>query len=362
MAVKTRKMLVPSNKYSIKCPYSMTAKYITVHNTYNDASAENEAKYMISNNSKTSFHVVIDDKECIQTIPFDRNAWHAGDGKNGTGNRKTIGIEICYSKSGGERFIKAEKNAAEFIAGMLKERNWGIDHVKKHQDWSGKYCPHRTLDMGWTRFLNMVQSFMNGKPVVNPTPPTPSSETNSKEVYRVRKSWNDPKDQIGAYEDLENAKKACKAGYTVYNSAGKSVYANAPTSPSPLKPTTTTPPKSQPKVVVDKSWGVATTKATQKLLKTSEDGIVSRQPSSNKKYLPNASVSSWKFTSNYKGGSSMIKALQKYIGTGADGYFGKGSVIALQKFLKNKGYYNGAVDGSMGGQTVEAWQKYLNSH
>lgn len=45
---------------------------------------------------------------------------------------------------------------------MLKERGWGIDRVKKHQDWSGKYCPHRTLDMGWQRFLDMVASFMNG--------------------------------------------------------------------------------------------------------------------------------------------------------------------------------------------------------
>ncbi|MEC0685651.1 peptidoglycan-binding protein, partial [Bacillus haynesii] len=30
----------------------------------------------------------------------------------------------------------------------LKERGWGVDRVKKHQDWSGKYCPHRVLDEG----------------------------------------------------------------------------------------------------------------------------------------------------------------------------------------------------------------------
>ena len=40
------------------------------------------------------------------------------------------------------------------------ERGWGIDRVKKHQDFSGKYCPHRTLDLGWERFLKMVESYM----------------------------------------------------------------------------------------------------------------------------------------------------------------------------------------------------------
>lgn len=81
---------------------------------------------------------------------------------------KSIGIEICYSRSGGDRFIQAERLAAEYVAYLLKQYGWGIDRVKKHQDWSGKYCPHRTLDMGWQRFLNMVQEYLGGKtPVYN---------------------------------------------------------------------------------------------------------------------------------------------------------------------------------------------------
>ena len=43
-------------------------------------------------------------------------------------------------------------------------------------------------------------------------------------LYRVRKSWNDSKSQIGAYSVLENAKKACKNGYFVFNSKGEVVY------------------------------------------------------------------------------------------------------------------------------------------
>lgn len=152
--------LVSPSKYNIKCPYSMNPEFIVVHNTANDASARNEIAYMISNNNQVSFHYAIDDKEIVQGILENRNAWHAGDG-NGQGNRKGIGIEICYSKSGGKRFEEAEKLAAKFIAYKLNEKGWGIDRVKKHQDFSGKYCPHRTLDMGWQRFLNMVQVELN---------------------------------------------------------------------------------------------------------------------------------------------------------------------------------------------------------
>jgi hypothetical protein len=157
-----RQMLVQSSNYKFKCPNKMSAEYITVHNTANDASAENEIRYMIYNTNQTSYHFAVDDKEVIQGIALDRNAWHCGDG-NGAGNRKSIGIEICYSKSGGERYYKAEKNAVKLIAQLLKERGWGIERVKKHQDWSGKYCPHRILEEGrWTQFLQAIEKELKG--------------------------------------------------------------------------------------------------------------------------------------------------------------------------------------------------------
>ena len=172
--MEARQMLVDKSKYSVKCPYTMTPTRIVVHNTANDASANNEISYMRSNNNETSFHFAVDDKEVVQGIPLNRNAWHAGDG-HGKGNMQGIAIEICYSKSGGDRFIKAEQNAAKFIAQLLKERGWGVDKVTKHQDYSGKYCPHRTLDMGWERFLNMIRTEL-GQAQVNTS--TSSKEPN----------------------------------------------------------------------------------------------------------------------------------------------------------------------------------------
>lgn len=150
--------LVPQDRYHLKCPYAMDPRYYVVHNSGNDAPAANEVAYMIRNDNKVSFHYAVDDIQVVQGIPETRNAWHADDGANGPGNRYGIGVEICWSKSGGERFDKAERNAAKFLAEKLYGRGWGIDRIRKHQDFNGKYCPHRTLDLGWPRFLAMVQA------------------------------------------------------------------------------------------------------------------------------------------------------------------------------------------------------------
>ncbi|MCW4657044.1 N-acetylmuramoyl-L-alanine amidase [Bacillus sp. AS_5] len=160
--MEIRKKLVDPSKYGTKCPYTMNPEFITVHNTYNDATAENEVSYMIRNDNQVSFHIAVDDKEAVQGIPLERNAWHTGDG-NGNGNRKSIGVEICYSLSGGDRYYKAEDNAAIVVAQLMKQYNIPISKVRTHQSWSGKYCPHRMLDEGrWSSFIERVQNAYNG--------------------------------------------------------------------------------------------------------------------------------------------------------------------------------------------------------
>jgi hypothetical protein len=207
--------LVPESKYGIKCPYSMTPEYISVHNTANDATARNEISYMTNNNSETSFHFAVDDEEAVQGLPLDRNGWHAGDG-NGTGNRKSIGIEICYSKSGGDKFIKAEENAVELITQLLKQYNWGIDRVKKHQDWSGKYCPHRTLDMGWDRFIKMIETKLNG------TPKPVTSDVNV--FYRVKTQKHGWLPEVKNLEDYAGWENSPIIGLAIKTSKGRIRY------------------------------------------------------------------------------------------------------------------------------------------
>lgn len=47
---------------------------------------------------------------------------------------------------------------------------------------------------------------------------------NAEEVYRVRPAWDDYENQIGAYNELENAIYNCPVGYYVFNDAGEIVY------------------------------------------------------------------------------------------------------------------------------------------
>ncbi|MCY8950045.1 LysM peptidoglycan-binding domain-containing protein [Bacillus atrophaeus] len=184
MTIAVKKNLVSESKYKLKCPNHMAAEYITIHNTYNDASAANEVSYMIGNTSSTSFHFAVDDKEVIQGLPLNRNAWHTGDGTNGPGNRKSIGAEICYSKSGGARYKAAEERAIKFVAQLLKERGWGVDRVRKHQDWNGKYCPHRILSEGrWDEVKTAIEKEL--KALGGKT--SSSSGSSSGSTYTVKK-------------------------------------------------------------------------------------------------------------------------------------------------------------------------------
>lgn len=255
--VNITKIPCPENQYKIKCPYPMTAETVIIHNTYNDASARDEIAYMHRNSNYTSFHFAVDDKEIVQGIDLDRNSFNAGDGANGKGNRTGISIEICYSKSGGERFVKAQENAAELTAYLLKERGWGIDRVSKHQDYSGKHCPHRTLDdYGWDYFLNLVKKDIN------------TGETSEKTLYRVQTgAFTNPdnadvladklnsagfrtyivradklyKVQVGAYSVKENAenmaKELIKSGYDAFiTTNGVPASETKPSTPKPTAP------------------------------------------------------------------------------------------------------------------------------
>lgn len=160
MAYVFKQNLVSSSKYSIKCPYAMTPKYVVCHNTANDAPATNEISYMIGNDNEVSFHIAVDDVNAIQGLPLDRNAWACGDGGSGQGNRYGISVEICYSLSGGSKYTAAEENAVYVMARLLYKYGLGIDALKQHHDFATnkKNCPHRIRDeKRWDGFKGRVQ-------------------------------------------------------------------------------------------------------------------------------------------------------------------------------------------------------------
>ena len=144
-----------SPKYS-KLPLDW--QYITIHNTGNPKStARNERNYLTNptNKTTTGFHIVLDSTEAIECLPLNVVAWHAGDGQNDNGNRKSIGIEFCESGD----FEKTFTEGARIVAELLNSKGYDIDRIKKHKDWSGKQCP-RLIIPRWDEFISLVRSNM----------------------------------------------------------------------------------------------------------------------------------------------------------------------------------------------------------
>lgn len=138
-------------------------EYITIHDTANSAigaDAEAHAKYLFSDAAASrpvSWHYTVDDKRAIHHIPDDEVAWHAGDGRNGPGNRKSLSIEICENVDG-DRAI-AEENAAELVALLMRIYNIPLENVVQHNKWTGKDCPHilRHKVGGWEHFITIIK-------------------------------------------------------------------------------------------------------------------------------------------------------------------------------------------------------------
>lgn len=91
-----------------------------------------------------------------------RHGWHAGD-DDGEGNMASIGVEIAQSTNKKIVIRNASiENGARLAARLLKRFKFTIDQLRKHQDWSGKFCPHDILSRyGWNNFVSLVQQKMN---------------------------------------------------------------------------------------------------------------------------------------------------------------------------------------------------------
>ena len=240
-------LLTGHNPNHIDMPsVSMAGKIIgvTVHNTdwitvaRGTTPAEQYTRATVNGNMKdVRVHYYVDNTCAWQNLPRNLSGWHAADG-SGNGNRRTIAIECIMSSAYNSTDKKSEDNCAKLAAALLKQYGLGINHLYTHTHWlnvrdgkrgtvdqlntmhnSHKMCPAYILPH-WAEFKKKVQSYLNAGTSTISAPST-------KQLYRVRKSWEDTKSQLGAYSSLENAKKACKVGYSVFDSNGKAVYTNS---------------------------------------------------------------------------------------------------------------------------------------
>lgn len=175
-------MLAPAGS-NCRPGYTLIPRYITIHNTANTnptADAAAHGKYLQGGGSSlyVSYHYCVDDRQAVRIIPENEVAWHAGDGAEGVGNRRSFAIEICEN-SGGD-LLKATENAVE-LTRMLMEK-YGIPHenIRMHRHWNGKQCPNRLLKgepYSWETFLQRVRG-------EEAAPQKPAAETAGQKLKR----------------------------------------------------------------------------------------------------------------------------------------------------------------------------------
>lgn len=201
---------------------NVTPRWIVIHNTDNYDSGANAHSHAMAqragNFDRYSAHVFVDDSSAYQATPYNRGCWHVGVNYGshnlfGTcSNHNSVGIEMCVNA--GYNYEKAFQNTVQVCRQLMQQLGIDADHVVQHYDVCTKNCPSAIRARGdWPRFKKLIS-----------TNQAPSYGQNPAKLYRVRKTWKDSKSQIGAYAVLDNAKKNCPAGYSVYDETGKVVY------------------------------------------------------------------------------------------------------------------------------------------
>lgn len=166
-------MLLPDGA-SNKPNRGMTPRYITIHETANPSAGADALMHgrWLQNLARDgadepSWHFTVDEDTIVQHLRLNEMGWHAGDGANGTGNKESIGIELCVNS--GADLDATRERAARLVAWLMKEHRIPVTNVVQHNRWSGKDCPHliRAANL-WGAFLAMVQE---SEPEPTPTPP-----------------------------------------------------------------------------------------------------------------------------------------------------------------------------------------------
>ena len=107
-------------------------------------------------------------------------------------------------------------------------------------------------------------------------------------------------------------------------------------------------------VAEDGIWGENLTRRLQELFGTPQDGKISNQLAVNRKFCDGITAAEWDSTP--KGGSALVKEMQKWASAGMDGYIGPQTILAWQKKLGTP------IDGTVSSPSamVKKLQKWCN--
>jgi hypothetical protein len=141
-------------------------RYITVHETGNpgvgtDAENHRVFTHKGGGSESVSFHLVVDDREAIQLLPFTEIGWHAGDGcdsrADDLGCFDSIAIETCVNSDG--NWEQTLRNLILLLVKLIRENpGLSVERIRQHNGWSGKNCPRRIRESGrWDWVLAEVK-------------------------------------------------------------------------------------------------------------------------------------------------------------------------------------------------------------
>lgn len=159
---------VPTNTTEYKNTVPMSPKYLVIHNTGNKSKSATDTannNYM-KNDDYVLWHFTVDEDSITQGHSVFRSGFHAGDGRNGKGNKTGIGIEIA-DKGSDQEIVKSIENA--FLLMIELEKQFPDLIIKPHQFFSGKYCPRWILDnWGWDGFIERYETFKKSFKTISP--------------------------------------------------------------------------------------------------------------------------------------------------------------------------------------------------
>lgn len=313
-------------------------------NVFAPASRKASANYGIGNDGRVGMYVEEKDR-----------SWCSSNSAN---DHRAVTIEVANSATGEPWPVsdKALNKLVDLCVDICK-RN-GIPklvytgdtrgNLTMHRWFAPTGCPGTYLASKFPWIAEQVNRRLNGNQANESKPPASGA------LYRIRKSWSDAKSQIGAYRNLESAKKECKEGYSVYDEAGNVVYRNKPESSKPDGNTGANPiirdgqiharNFASPGLVADGIRGANTKRA----------GIRALQQAMNLDYHAGLALDGiW--------GTKSERALRRYtVRRGATQYM----VTALQILLMLKGYNPSGLEnpGIFGAGTEAAVRKYQEDH
>lgn len=213
---------------------------ITIHCIVGQWTAKQGCDYFAKSTAKASANYVVGKDGSIGlSVEESDRSWCSS---NATNDHRAITIEVASDTS--HPYAVTDKALAALIElcadicrrnGIKKlvwstDKNERVNHLNGcnmtvHRDFKNKACPGEYL---YERHGYIADEVNKRLGVASSTPTTSTPSVTPKSLYRVRKTWADAASQKGAYSSLDNAKKNCPSGYSVFDESGNVVYSNAP--------------------------------------------------------------------------------------------------------------------------------------